>query len=475
MTRIDALAAGRVQNQAQLEGDIKSRIDDALMSLEDLVSRLNTARQEVTRLEKKANRSPAEDMRLEAKRAEVSALEGKQKHLETVRDGLQAEQHAVSDGVITKQESEGLAALKQAVGSSERTVADMQKNADTIRDIASRADPSLKAEISANRAVPPQAPLRYTNGPSIEQLDQGAPLKMGMKGESVRWLQEQLNAAGAEPPLVVDGKMGPKTTAALKEFQASRGVAGDNGVFAAATREAFDKETLMDPVQWKEVHKDALASGRTSLGNADVNEGNLRRTQNESFRPYEGTIQNGVKPMSQGDYNVRIGNSGKTIRQVGCMMTSFAMASTAITGNKDMNPARANDLIKSRGGFVGASLSTDRAANALGMRMVGRIGTHNSSPQQLQNRIDQSLQAGRPCVLGVDYRKGSGGTGNGTGVDHWVTITGKNADGSYNCVDPAGGRTFTLRPGRNGLLEGNSPLGNKHYVAKEAVLLDRAR
>jgi hypothetical protein len=156
------------------------------------------------------------------------------------------------------------------------------------------------------------------------------------------------------------------------------------------------------------------------------------------------------------------------------MMTSFAMASTMITGNTNMNPALANDLIKRNGGFSGAALSTGPAANALGMKVTGRIGTHNTSSSHMQKQLDASITAGRPVVIGVDYRAGSNGTSNGTGVDHWCTVTGKNADGSYTAIDPAGGKPFTLRPGPDGLLAGTSPYGNKHYVCKEMVLLDKA-
>jgi peptidoglycan hydrolase-like protein with peptidoglycan-binding domain len=404
--------------------------------------------------------------------------------------GVEAQQHAVSDGVVSEREAQGLQQLQTVMGTSERTVADMEKNAAVLSDLAARVPGGAKADMQANinnaringaaaggaaAATSAAAPTRYTQGPSIQQVDQGAPLKIGMKGESVRWMQEQLNAAGAQPPLVVDGKLGPKTEAALKEFQQSRGVKGDTaGIFAAGTREAFDRETLMDPVQWKAVHDEAIRSGRTTLGaGAEANERNRRVTHDESFTPYQGKIENGVVPMSQGDYNSPIGNSNKTIRQVGCMMTSFAMASTAITGNAQMNPAEANRRITAAGGFVGALLVPDKAAAALGMRVTGRVGTHNSSAGAMQQRLDAALAAGRPAVVGVDYRAGSGGTGNGNGVDHWMTITGKNPDGSYTAVDPAGGRPMTLRVGPNGLLEGNAPLGNKHYVAKEMVFLDR--
>lgn len=60
----------------------------------------------------------------------------------------------------------------------------------------------------------------------------GGPLHIGHKGESVKDLQRQLNAMGAN--LEVDGKFGPKTEAALRSFQSARGLA-DNGIAEGAT------------------------------------------------------------------------------------------------------------------------------------------------------------------------------------------------------------------------------------------------
>jgi len=53
-----------------------------------------------------------------------------------------------------------------------------------------------------------------------------------------RGLQAALNAAGAAPPLVVDGKIGPRTTAAIAAFQASHGLTAD-GRIGPATRAAL--------------------------------------------------------------------------------------------------------------------------------------------------------------------------------------------------------------------------------------------
>jgi hypothetical protein len=42
---------------------------------------------------------------------------------------------------------------------------------------------------------------------------------------STMWLQRALSTLGAEPPLLTDGKFGPQTSAALKDFQQAHGLA----------------------------------------------------------------------------------------------------------------------------------------------------------------------------------------------------------------------------------------------------------
>jgi putative chitinase len=48
-----------------------------------------------------------------------------------------------------------------------------------------------------------------------------------LPSDDTRWLQEALNQLGAQPPLVVDGRNGPATTAAIKWFQGIVGVPVD--------------------------------------------------------------------------------------------------------------------------------------------------------------------------------------------------------------------------------------------------------
>src|SRR5687768_9268958 len=63
-------------------------------------------------------------------------------------------------------------------------------------------------------------------------------LRRGDSGPDVVALQQSLNRAGAQPALVEDGKLGPKTEAAVRTFQGARGL-GVDGVVGADTRAAL--------------------------------------------------------------------------------------------------------------------------------------------------------------------------------------------------------------------------------------------
>ncbi len=64
-------------------------------------------------------------------------------------------------------------------------------------------------------------------------------LRQGSTGEAVGVLQQKLNAAGATPPLLIDGQFGSVTKAAVKTFQGGAGLFGD-GVAGRKTWAALD-------------------------------------------------------------------------------------------------------------------------------------------------------------------------------------------------------------------------------------------
>lgn len=66
----------------------------------------------------------------------------------------------------------------------------------------------------------PSSALRSPSGLYAAPLAE-EPLRRGHSGPRVLELQQQLNALGASPPLVLDGKLGPKTEAAMKALLAA--------------------------------------------------------------------------------------------------------------------------------------------------------------------------------------------------------------------------------------------------------------
>ena len=72
----------------------------------------------------------------------------------------------------------------------------------------------------------------------MEAASQGNYIQRGQEGQSVRDLQRQLNAGGAQPPLSEDGQFGPKTEAAVRRFQANAGLQAD-GVVGPRTVQAL--------------------------------------------------------------------------------------------------------------------------------------------------------------------------------------------------------------------------------------------
>ena len=67
-----------------------------------------------------------------------------------------------------------------------------------------------------------------------------AVLSRGQRGVEIAELQERLNDAGARPPLVVDGRFGARTEAAVVTLQARLGLSDDGVVGTALLTRLFD-------------------------------------------------------------------------------------------------------------------------------------------------------------------------------------------------------------------------------------------
>lgn len=160
------------------------------------------------------------------------------------------------------------------------------------------------------------------------------------------------------------------------------------------------------------------------------------------------TSADGTPIFRQGDaaWGARILGDDSSIASAGCAMTSVAMALSKISG-RTITPAQLDAYLDKNGGYAGDGLIWGQAASM--------IGAGASKPGWSLSAINGQIDAGRPVVIGVDYKAGSNGGSNGT--DHWITITGRgtvNGRPVYYANDPATGQQITLRQEGNRLVGG---------------------
>jgi putative chitinase len=75
--------------------------------------------------------------------------------------------------------------------------------------------------------------------PILKEINQpDEPWKAGNEDDYVKWLQESLNDLGTHPKLNVDGRYGPKTKQAVRDFQAAVGIKID-GIAGPVTEAAI--------------------------------------------------------------------------------------------------------------------------------------------------------------------------------------------------------------------------------------------
>jgi hypothetical protein len=198
--------------------------------------------------------------------------------------------------------------------------------------------------------------------------------------------------------------------------------------------------------------REAIDEGRVDgLGRGASVQSALQR----SWRPVVGEPvgATGVVPLAQASSNAVLGEGPKTIRQVGCLLTSMTMVSNTLTGQR-RGVDEANDVVTAAGGFKGLNMMFGPASKALGLRTVNR-GAFNGDTTD----IDAALAKGRPVVVGVDFKQGASSAVGGT--DHFLVVTGRTAEGHYTGIDAGNGKplvferddTGALRSGRYRLSE----------------------
>ncbi|MBX5484851.1 MAG: peptidoglycan-binding protein [Myxococcaceae bacterium] len=228
------------------------------------------------------------------------------------------------------------------------------------------------------------------------------------------------------------GIFGPRTEAALKAFQAKHKLPR-TGVYDAKTAAALNK---------------ALASAP------------------KPKTPSKPSSSSSVPLWWQGDSRWGKRTLGKkyTIHAAGCAMTATAMAISKISG-KTINPAQLDHYLDTHHGYSGDALMWDVAARS--------VGLHAAKVPWSLSTINAQLAAGRPVVIGVNYKPGSGGGANGT--DHWVTIVGKTVkDGKtlYKVHDPGTGKVTWLKA-VNGKLYSASGGGIRPYNSTGQLVVFR--
>jgi len=165
------------------------------------------------------------------------------------------------------------------------------------------------------------------------------------------------------------------------------------------------------------------------------------------------TSTDGTPLYRQGDpeWGTRaLGTGGANISRSGCAMTATAMAISKISG-QPITPGELDRFLDTHQGYSGDGLRWEVAARARGLGV--------ERPAWSLDTLNRQLDAGRPVVIGIDYKAGSRGGANGT--DHWVTVTRRERDAqgnnTYFANDPATGREIRLRE------QGGRLVGDNNY------------
>lgn len=141
-----------------------------------------------------------------------------------------------------------------------------------------------------------------------------------------------------------------------------------------------------------------------------------------ALKPPDAAID--VPFFSQRDYERdHLGNSGYTVAQKGCGLTSLAMVFKRY--RIDTDPAKLNEALKKHGGFSGALLawSNKKAFKAAGVPEIESLTRVNTAaPENYRKEIDDELDKGRPVIAYLNS-------------EHYVVVTGREGN-KYFINDP---------------------------------------
>jgi hypothetical protein len=199
------------------------------------------------------------------------------------------------------------------------------------------------------------------------------------------------------------------------------GLAALGGVWLARRKRVGDTETNENSA--------ADTTDGVDINTSDTGDFDVTRT----------TVLDGNVPLygqSSPPWGDRVMGRNLTVRAAGCAMTSTSMAISAISG-RPIDPGELDQYLDEHGGYVGDAIIWNTAAQA-------RDLTARKVPWSIAT-VDTELAAGRPVVVGVDFKEGSAGGADGT--DHWICLV-KKGSGYYQAHDPANGKAVLL--GRDG-------------------------
>jgi peptidoglycan hydrolase-like protein with peptidoglycan-binding domain len=277
-------------------------------------------------------------------------------------------------------------------------------------------------------------PTGYTAAPSLLDVIQGTGTMMrGQAGPGIADLQRILNEMGANPPLALDGKFGPKTEAALKAFQGGAGV-NDNG--------KFGRDSML-AVQTHQAYWNQGGFDYRKYGDATNAERNMRAPQLDDPTP-PGTMKAGDLAAADQARRARtnpqapeVSGDGRNINLHSQWYSQFDPAHVEGAGNSACYRA-----VRAMGRASGINVppgTGDRIQVATGEDSLGRVQTTPDRTRAARSYIDQQLEAGRPVAVGVSHKQADY---NADGItDHFVMITGRGTDAQgrqfYTYNDPA--------------------------------------
>lgn len=179
---------------------------------------------EVKALEAMKGRTPADDALLEGKRAQASVLGDLERQLDLKKEGFDAAFAAVSDGVVTDAESQGIQQWSEIVQQKDQLLQQMANNADRMVALATEGG----AQVPTGAALVANAPSpTATPSPSSAPSPANAPVAAAtIKPEQVRGELKDLRAQIGERRADLDilKSASPKDGPARARHQAEVGL-----------------------------------------------------------------------------------------------------------------------------------------------------------------------------------------------------------------------------------------------------------